>query len=46
MPVHELILDPDPERALRAIQAASQQRPVLLPQQGVLPLDGGELAFR
>jgi bacillithiol system protein YtxJ len=30
MPVHELTLEPDPERALRAIQAASQERPVLV----------------
>ena len=30
MPVHELTLDPDPERALRAIQAASRERPVLV----------------
>lgn len=30
MSVHELTLKPDPERALRAIQAASQERPVLV----------------
>jgi bacillithiol system protein YtxJ len=33
MPVHELTLEPDPERALRAIQAASRERPVLVLKQ-------------